>query len=73
LTGSRYRNAAPQQGTPVLFPRQDANIDGTRPVRGDTYRRALYRWLDDCDVRDEDGQPARLTPHQWRHTLGTWL
>jgi integrase len=61
------------QGTPVLFPRPDANIDGTRPVRGDTYRRALYRWLDDCDIRDEHGQPARPTPHQWRHTLGTWL
>jgi len=57
------------QGTPVLFPRPDANIDGTRPVRGDTYRRALYRWLDDCDIRDEHGQPARPTPHQWRHTL----
>jgi integrase len=26
-----------------------------------------------CDVRDEHGQPARLTPHQWRHTLGTRL
>jgi integrase len=61
------------QGTPVLFPRPDANIDGTRPVLGNTYRRALYRWLEYCDIRDEHGRPARLTPHQWRHTLGTWL
>jgi hypothetical protein len=33
----------------------------------------LYRWLEYCDVRDEHGQPVRLTPHQWRHTLGTRL
>ena len=58
---------------PVLFPRTKANIDGTRPVRSETYRTALYRWLDDCDVRDEHGQALHLTPHQWRHTLGTRL
>ena len=34
---------------------------------------ALYRWLAACDVRDEHGQPVHLTPHQWRHTLGTRL
>ena len=61
------------QGTPVLFPRPSANIDGTRPIHSDSYRDALHRWLQDCDIRDEHGQPARLTPHQWRHTLGTWL
>jgi hypothetical protein len=61
------------QGTPVLFPRPKANIDGARPVGSNTYRDALYRWMRDCDIRDEHGQPARLTPHQWRHTLGTWL
>jgi integrase len=60
-------------GTPVLFPRPKANIDGTRPIGSATYRDALYRWLDHCDVRDEYGQPVRLTPHQWRHTLGTLL
>ena len=60
-------------GTPVLFPRPNANIDGHRPVTGSTYRDALGRWLASCDVRDEYGQPVRLTPHQWRHTLGTRL
>ena len=60
-------------GTPVLFPRPTANIDGTRPVGSSTYRDALYRWLDLCDVRDEYGEPVHLTPHQWRHTLGTVL
>ena len=60
-------------GTPVLFPRPHANIDGTRPVSTSTYRSALSRWLEQCDIRDEHGQPVHLTPHQWRHTLGTVL
>jgi ferredoxin len=30
-------------------------------------------WLEDCAIRDEHGQPVHLTPHQWRHTLGTVL
>ena len=60
-------------GTPVLFPRPTCNIDGTRPVAGGTYREALHRWLADCDIRDEHGSPVHLTPHQWRHTLGTVL
>ena len=57
----------------MLFPRPNANIDGHRPVTAGTYRDALRRWLASCDVRDEYGQPVRLTPHQWRHTLGTRL
>jgi len=60
-------------GTPVLFPRPHSNIDGTRPVSTGTYRSALRSWLERCDIRDEHGQPVRLTPHQWRHTLGTTL
>jgi len=32
-------------GTPVLFPRPNCNIDGTRPVSGTTYREALRQWL----------------------------
>ena len=60
-------------GAPVLFPRQNGNLNGRRPISGRTYRGALYRWLEDCDIRDEHGQPVHLTPHQWRHTLGTVL
>ena len=75
------RTAAQQQrvllrfpaGTPVLFPRQTSNLDGRRPVSCHTYRGALYRWLTGCDIRDEHGLPVHLTPHQWRHTLGTAL
>jgi integrase-like protein len=58
---------------PVLFPRQNGNLNGRRPISSHTYRSALCRWLEDCDIRDEHGQPVHLTPHQWRHTLGTVL
>jgi integrase len=61
------------QGVPVLFPRPSTNRDGRKPISGATYRSALRPWLQRCDVRDELGQPVRLTPHQWRHTLGTRL
>jgi integrase len=57
----------------VLFPRASKNPDGRTPVSSHTYRPVLYRWLADCDIRDEHGQPVHLTPHQWRHTLGTVL
>jgi integrase len=60
-------------GTPLLLPRPHKNLDGTLPIRTSTYREALNRWLRRCDVRDEHGQPVHLTPHQWRHTLGTRL
>ena len=60
-------------GTPGLFPRPTKNIDGAYPIASPTYRMALLRWLSVCDIRDAHGQPVHLTPHQWRHTLGTRL
>jgi integrase len=61
------------EGALGLFPRPTKNLDGTAPISSSTYRLALYRWLDRCDIRDECGHPVSLTPHQWRHTLGTRL
>jgi integrase len=61
------------QGVPVLFPRLTSNVDGSRPYSSFTYRTALCRWVADCDIRDEHGHAVRLTPHQWRHSLGTRL
>ncbi len=58
---------------PVLVPRPTTNLDGRQPIAGNTYRTALSRWLERCDIRDEHGQAVHLTPHQWRHTLGTRL
>ena len=60
-------------GTPVLFPRPKTNIHGGRPVPAPSYRKALKRWLTTCDIRDEHGRPVHLTPHQYRHSLGTFL
>jgi integrase len=58
---------------PHLFPGLKGNANGQRALTYHSYRRALNRWLADCDVRDEHGQPARLTPHQWRHTFACRL
>lgn len=60
-------------GTPVLFPAPRANLDGRRPIRDSAYRAALHRWLRRCDIRDEHGMPVAVTPHQFRHSLGTTL
>jgi len=58
---------------PVLFPRPTKNPDRKAPLAATTYRGALHRWLASCEIRDPHGRPVRLTPHQWRHTLGTRL
>jgi integrase len=60
-------------GTPGLFPRPTKNLDGNHPIGSPTYRMALDRWLQRCDIRDEHNRAVHLTPHQWRHTLGTRL
>ena len=57
----------------TLLPRAMKNPDGTAPISSNTYRGALYRWLEQCDVRDEHGRAVHFTPHQWRHTVGTRL
>ena len=58
---------------PVLFPRPTKNPDHAIALSTSTYRASLYRWLESLDVRDEHGHRVHLTPHQWRHTLGTRL
>lgn len=71
-----HQQRVPRQwagGVPVLFPRPHSNLDGHQPVKSSTYRGALHRWLARCDIRDEHGSPAHLTPHQWRHVVGTRL
>ncbi len=60
-------------GVSVLFPRRGANLRGDKPISTSGYRCALAEWLKRCDTRDELGRPVHLTPHQFRHTLGTRL
>jgi integrase len=60
-------------GAPLLFPSPQPQLRGDKPVSTSGYRRSLRRWLKRCDIRDDHGRPVHLTPHQWRHTLGTRL
>ena len=61
----------PQAG--CLLPRATRNLDGKLPFSPATFRGQLTEWLRACDIRDELGRPAHVTPHQWRHTFGTRL
>ena len=60
-------------GVTVLVPRRGANLRGDTPISASGYRCSLAEWLTRCDTRDELGRPVHLTPHRFRHTLGTRL
>ncbi len=59
------------QGSPWLFPGIFANPRGARHFSYATVLRRLNQWVSDCHVVDELGEPIYITPHQFRHTLGT--
>lgn len=61
------------QAHPHLFPAPTRNADGQRALTYYSYRATLNRWLADCEIRDEQGELAHLTPHQWRHTFACRL
>lgn len=58
-------------GSPVLFPREKANPDGTRPFVATTLSKRLRVWCQSIGLRDETGRPITVTAHRFRHTLGT--
>ena len=58
---------------PHLFPHEKGNSNGRDPLSYYSYRTMLNQWLAACDIRDEHGEPAHLTPHQWRHTFACRL
>ncbi len=60
-------------GTPWLFPGIGDNADGSKPYFHSTLAAQLRRWQTVIDVRDEAGEPFRVTAHRFRHTLGTRL
>lgn len=59
--------------SPLLLPAPRANPDGARPLSAAALSRRLDRWMALCEIRDAAGRPAQVTPHQFRHTLGTRL
>ncbi|MBW3579080.1 MAG: site-specific integrase [Actinobacteria bacterium] len=56
---------------PQLFPSPHCNPDGLRAFSDATFRQRLKRWERDIDLRDEADLPVHVTPHRFRHTLGT--
>jgi integrase len=58
---------------PWLFTAGQKNFNGSKPMTATAWRRQLDQWLDDIKLTDSNGAPARLTPHQFRHTLATRL
>jgi integrase len=56
-----------------LLPRVRANPDGRHPFRHATLSTRIHAWLERCEIRDPQGRSVRVTPHQFRHTLGTRL
>ena len=60
-------------GSPWLFPGMAGNDDGQKPYSHRTFIQQLEAWQRTIDLRDQAGQPVRVTGHQFRHTLGTRL
>jgi integrase len=58
-------------GSPWLFPRRQANPDGAKPFSAETLRRHLDAWQHEIGLRDEAGRPVHITPHRFRHTIGS--
>jgi integrase len=58
-------------GSPLLFPRERANPDGTRPYVTTTLSKRLHDWCQTIGLRDQTGHPITVTAHRFRHTLGT--
>ena len=58
---------------PHLFPALTGNAGGQRAMTYYSYRMMMLHWLKICDIRDEQGDPVHLTPHQWRHTFACRL
>jgi hypothetical protein len=56
-----------------LFPGILDNDDGAKAYAHASLSGQLRGWQNKIDVRDEAGQPVRVHPHQFRHTVGTRL
>lgn len=58
------------EATVWLFP---SRSDPNQPLPYDTFRPVFGDWQRRIGLQDESGRPIRVTPHQFRHTLGTRL
>lgn len=60
-------------GTPWLFPDPRRTPDGPQPFAPHALSRQLKSWERRIGLHDEAGNELHVTPHQFRHTLGTRL
>lgn len=58
-------------GCRYLLPRRHANPDGAHAFSYGALTHQLRAWEQACDFREEDGSPAHVTAHRFRHTLAT--
>jgi integrase len=58
---------------PWLFTAAQKNLNGSKPMTATAWTRQLDAWLQVIELTDRNGAPARVTPHQFRHTLATRL
>jgi len=58
-------------GPAMLFPAVHSNPDADRAFSYATLRHRFVRWQHQIGLHDESGQAVTVTPHQFRHTLGT--
>ncbi|WP_231391750.1 tyrosine-type recombinase/integrase [Arthrobacter sp. 35W] len=68
-----YVNGMCDSGTHLLFAHDRVDVYGAGHISASSYSTALRRWVKDCNVTDENGTPAVVSPHRFRHTLGTRL
>lgn len=66
----RNQTAYPN-GTEWLLPSIAAEANGRTPYSYGTLLARVHRWLGGLSLRDTTGQIVKVTPHQFRHTLGT--
>lgn len=73
ITAQQSEAARAWSSTPWLFPAPKANPDGARPFEYATLRGRLERWQKAIGLHDATGDPVWVSPHRWRHTVGTRL
>ena len=71
LLAQRERALAQWPRTPWMFPRQRQNPTGAEPFAASAFKEAFKDWRTGLDLRDEAGRSVHITPHQFRHTVGT--
>ena len=68
-----YLKGRDNSGTNLLFAHDRVDVYGAGHLSPSSYSAALRRWVRQCNVTDENGMPAVVSPHRFRHTLGTRL